>query len=650
LSAEARDAKQHRSIIRNDACLIVALLISSALTSWTLTLLARSSTELQAARTLITRHQAFQAAEAGLDALIVENRAGQFLTHLSSAQDPDNPGAAVPTPPTPQIAGAGIDPAGNYVVSIGPRRASVQAWANPANGLLEVRSVGTADSINRRLTSLLTQQGFLEYMILVSGDYHMDWGQGVFINGQQGKIHIEGNLELESGNSDNPVNRLGKRWEITAGLINVNGVLHRTVDDQTNTADEAPISLRQTSMANFKIFPTPGIGQRFSSSAFDGATSSWNPTAAYTTWLAGNPLLPNGFLKEISSQAGSLASLFPSLPDIDTFVTRLGDDAPIRITGLNDADIVGTDADLVACLRTASSTPPAFANISTLQMVSAVEIDLALLESCDNRDAAKVVYASVPVRLVNGAELDAGVTVAGTHAIYVKGHFNAVDPKPSAIVTGNRVYHLSSTFRDYSRFIDPVDHAGNVYTGPAALADAINAYGSNAGAYNAYLARYNELTVAPPIASWLPSFAGDTDGDRRPDAPEATTQHMAIVSPAHAWVNDRNVLPKYGLLEDWGRTSPYNPKGGSLNENFIVKRVGSFLSLADESPGMLADGQTPEDRPARTSADRMIKRSSRFNAPILEIEYDPTLAADPPPGFSGALQLDGRRQVLWTDR
>lgn len=67
----------------------------------------------------------------------------------------------------------------------------------------------------------------------------------------------------------------------------------------------------------------------------------------------------------------------------------------------------------------------------------------------------QILYSQLPLRVVNGQTLNAPLTIASPRAVYIKGNFNSIAPKPSSMVTGNRTYHLSGIFKDYSGFFTP---------------------------------------------------------------------------------------------------------------------------------------------------------------------------------------------------
>lgn len=101
-------------------------------------------------------------------------------------------------------------------------------------------------------------------------------------------------------------------------------------------------------------------------------------------------------------------------------------------------------------------------NEAEKQRVRVSEIDVAALHSSGDWPENGLLYASTPVRIVNGSHLPAPLTVVGSETVYLKGDFNkkyysASDQsqdirhdKPAAIMTADRIYKLSEEFQDHT--------------------------------------------------------------------------------------------------------------------------------------------------------------------------------------------------------
>ena len=441
---------------------------------------------------------------------------------------------------------------------------------------------------HRAAGGAVSARGLLDYLLLVDGAYRLDVGQRLTVAGKTGRVHVEGNFELETGNA-NPAS--SKQWDIEAGLINVVGALRRTID--ASPSKEAPIYLRRTATTIrkelVKFLDPPKNTKRFNSTAYP---------SEYRAWLTKSPDF-TGFVKEINTGAQSLKGL---LPDIDAFVRSFEGRAGVKIF---------SSAAEVPC---GAGTDVQFANASTLQLVRAVEINVAGLNACGRLDTPLIIYSTRPLRLAHADELKSGLTVVSQDAVYVLGCFNMINPKPSAVVSGNRVYHLADYFHDYTQFISRGSYPS--------LADAIVNFGTDQAAYARYINTYDETVTLPPVASWLPHYAEDT------------IQHLVVVSPVGRGTTDLNFNPKYGLLEDWGfigGSSTYNPKP---DKKINLTLVGAFINLRDPDPDHLATNPPrPRDERVRTSTGTLLHYGFIYTNPVWRIEYEPSLSANPPPGF-----------------
>lgn len=105
-------------------------------------------------------------------------------------------------------------------------------------------------------------------------------------------------------------------------------------------------------------------------------------------------------------------------------------------------------------------TDVAFYNESEGRVIRAKQLDVAAMSSAGAWPSNGLIHAETPVRIVNGAELPGALTIASSSTVYIKGDFNKKFPnaparaagvpqhKPVAIMTTDRLYKLSSSFKD----------------------------------------------------------------------------------------------------------------------------------------------------------------------------------------------------------
>lgn len=118
-------------------------------------------------------------------------------------------------------------------------------------------------------------------------------------------------------------------------------------------------------------------------------------------------------------------------------------------------------------VEAASAPKPWLSKVETYneaekQRVRVTEIDLAALHAAGEWPANGLLYASTPIRLVNGARLPEPLTVVSSETVYLQGDFNkayhsASDlasntrrEQPAAIMTADRIYKLSEEFPDHT--------------------------------------------------------------------------------------------------------------------------------------------------------------------------------------------------------
>lgn len=138
-----------------------------------------------------------------------------------------------------------------------------------------------------------------------------------------------------------------------------------------------------------------------------------------------------------------------------------------------------------------------FYNQNENRQVTVKEIDVAQMVNSGNFPANGIIHSDVPVRLTNGQNISKKFTLASTATIYTKGDFNVDDPNGNgsaqsvALMTTDRVYHLTSSFSDAKSNVYP-------YPDPVATQALIDSQG---------------LAALPALQAALPLLAPATDSD-----------------------------------------------------------------------------------------------------------------------------------------
>lgn len=597
--------------------LLSALLFVAGIATLMTVGLSRSMGEMLAANRGAAGYQAFHLAEAGIDEAIAELvlGGGDFLEAedwVDQNESDDNERCdageacrkALSLDPGPgQFAEATVS-----VDDVSAVEPTITAEA--ATGSPDARIVRTVEVMLRRVA-------LMEHAWLALGDVEFRSGQQMTLNGGSGKVHVQGNLTMEGGSGNN------KDIILKARQITITGALRRTIND--NRANEADTYIENTATGQRKEVPKPA------SPSDPPWESTANPADFYNNWLTPSPDF-RGFLTERNTGARSLSGLPSPLTDIDAFVRFVRDQAHVTINDTSELPYLGCPGAFAT---------KSFANASTLQMASVVEIDLSVFNGC--LGSPTILYSKVPVRLVNGNDLQNDFTVASPQAVYIKGNFNTISQKATAVVSGNRVYSLSARFKDYEGFISP---------GASTLAEAIrtgfdaNGDGnSDKPDYDKFVALYGnpaaQQTTLPVYAAWLPTYA------------EPTEQRVAVVSPLLA-TNDHGLTGIDHTIEDWGETLGYNNKAEPGNDGYwvkdkkvLLKQVGSFVNLPDPEPATLDPQQVAAGTPQDHRAMRWEEWEFVTHGPRREFVYDESLRTKAPAGLGAGTQVIQR---FWKER
>ncbi len=231
-------------------------------------------------------------------------------------------------------------------------------------------------------------------------------------------------------------------------------------------------------------------------------------------------------------------------------------------------DAAGNDISALVgpAVREVTFWNPAIGEYNTVQ-----EIDMAALAAGGNFPPNGLIYSDAPLRIVNADALAGPLTIVSSQSIYTKGHFNSVNKRPAAIISRNRIWHLSNAWSDADSktkgSISGRQAANGTTTINAALVDG-----------------------QPPIGT---AQCADLDGDGNPDDPGAGN---AIENADH-------------LLEAWG---------GSRT----LRKLGSIVHLqnADMADNLRNTGRRPEEEPWI--------RFGAYDPPERDYAYDPSFSGN----------------------
>ncbi len=104
--------------------------------------------------------------------------------------------------------------------------------------------------------------------------------------------------------------------------------------------------------------------------------------------------------------------------------------------------------------------PLKFYNQNENREVVGKEINVGALLASGDFPSNGIIYSDVPVRLVGASSISKKLTIASSSTIYTKGDFNKDNgsggpPESVAIMTTDRVFHLSESFKDAKSYTNP---------------------------------------------------------------------------------------------------------------------------------------------------------------------------------------------------
>jgi len=216
------------------------------------------------------------------------------------------------------------------------------------------------------------------------------------------------------------------------------------------------------------------------------------------------------------------------------------------------------------------------------------DIDVAALIAAGDWPTNGLLYCEVPVRLSNATTLQAKLMVASCRNVYTKGDFNTVNKKGAAIMTMQRIYHLSDNWDDAS-YVPALST-----TSRTALTTTIN------GAL---------VDGAPTVDeyNWC-DRDGDNDYDYNgtkiydPEIPKTAAGFNNPYSSSNPWANCDD------LLENWNGTT--------------LTKFGSVVHLGETYDNMTAN----LDNSGIGDDEIAWVRKTGYKPPTRNYLYDPDLA------------------------
>jgi hypothetical protein len=429
----------------------------------------------------------------------------------------------------------------------------------PQPGMWKIVSLGGSAQVSETHILVGYLRGVLEYAFFDSGDL------SEFVRGANqtitGKIHANGNLYLRpSGstlqlNSDS-VTAAGRivRWEDAWGRADAGGTVKITAGN-----------------ASGNLVVMNGLSQGYSGQG--GAYDSYNPnwtkadsSGAMSQW---GGVVRDSLLGVTAQNPPNFQSMAPG----GYYQQHAG-------LTIDQSTVAGG----WLCDRT-------LWNEAEQRFVAYKELDVAAMARAAAYPANGLIYSQCPVRLINAQVLPGPFTLVCTSTIYTQGHFNRAYPtaeamasgvsskQPAALITCDRIYHLSSGFQD-------------------------------------------SAAVGPPRAVQVPEYAGDAAGllelnaalvDGAPTVSERpyVANYAGVNNPYYSSTAAASVTANSdNLLENWGGMTVR--KRGSIVHLHNAK-MAQFTN-ADAGPGI-----TP-----------WIVKSS-YAAPNRDYGFDPDFMTKLPP-------------------
>ena len=411
---------------------IIALIMVAMLTLIGLAALSSSDDEVSMAGNELQEMRAFYAAEAGLEAAA----AGLQQQWLTTG-----------APPT-------VMPEGDETVNSCRLVYTTEDNGAPTQRTLSTGTLAglhalvksftmTSMAMNQEMRSrVMLQQSFetalvpiFQFAVFYGNDLEIAPGPDMSLIG---RVHSNGNLWLQAGSTLKVDSYVTASGQILHGRKGAGGV------------DNGDVLIKD-SEGNYQTMKE-GSGWLENTDAhwFDSSVSRWDGRVqdeAHGAQELNLPLTNAGDPHKIIERASGNADSYENkatLKVIDGVALRKVGGLWVDVTASMVADGVLT------------FTTNKFYDQRETQWVDAIEFDVGKMYDEGYAPDNGVVYFSdeisgsgdwPAVRLKNGAELDAGLTIASENPLYTMGNFNSVDKKPAAVMA-DAVTFLSNAFND----------------------------------------------------------------------------------------------------------------------------------------------------------------------------------------------------------
>lgn len=423
---------------------------------------------------------------------------------------------------------------------------------------------GDGRSISRQ-----RQQGSLEGMLSYALFDNQDLSE--FVRGSDqvisGRVHANGNLYMRP---------TGKRLTIRSDSVTCAGRIIRHKDAWNRPDDGGTVEISRGSTSGSLVVMAGGR----EGVAFD---------AYHRDWVAQAPGRWEGVVKDSSHGVGvrtppSVQSLTPGGYYDQHAGLRIGSNTP-------DSSFLSTKS---------------FTNQAEGNQVQVRELSLEALAVAGQFPANGLIYSDVPLRLVRAHELAGPLTVVCSQNLYVQGDFNQVYPAqadaasktsrklPAALISGGRIYHLSTGFKDS-----------------------------------------NSSSSSIPAASEPSRFTGD---------PSNVLEINAALVDGTLTVDERNFRKEYRGVQNPFYDPVHRPgQNAWQNSDDFLEGLGS-VTVRKRGTVVHLQNQTmaPFDN-SGTGVRWVVK--THYGAPTRDYAHDPLLESTPPP-FTPVVSRKGLWQCL----
>ena len=312
---------------------------------------------------------------------------------------------------------------------------------NSSGNLWKIHCISEVDGTIGEQEQTCSRQPALDYMIFDNGD------TTDFSRAEQhtvtGKIHANGNLYLRPWST--PGFTIDLPWPLS-DIVLVAPQQPANLEIEAESITSAQRIIRHKDHYNN---PDPGgniyissLAHSLTATVMEGLSQgAAGPGVAYDSY---NP----------SWRSTAIGKYNGTMTDSELGAKRLGINTRQSLLPNGYYDL-HADVHITSSTSNAWCTEKTFYNQNEEREVTVKELDVAAMMAANQMPANGVIYSDVPLRLAHADQLDRKLTVASCATLYTKGDFNAdpdgngpLDAQPSALLTSDRVYNLTSTFDD----------------------------------------------------------------------------------------------------------------------------------------------------------------------------------------------------------